>query len=355
MVQNLAKEARSRFLMASPYIGKDAHEILQKVRTSERRLIVDLSKASVGIGATDPWAVEDLMKLAETKKLAELHAKIFVFDNFSIIGSANLSWNAFFNRIEVGVLVDDRRILKKVISLFEKFWNAAEKINAKDIAQMKRLWNRMKTGRTKIGLGGFERTPPKPANFVLSKSQEDLKKAILEGKPDETTFKNRKKAFERAHNFIIKLKERDLSKKEIQKLLEYLNQYTGAISPVGSRNINLILGNNKRKLNKTFRNLLDEGEDISDRIDDVVGLTDKLSGIDVGVVSSLLFAYNPEKYCIYNKSVFKGLSEIFRSAKDVYDGQSYIHFNLLANRVKTKFKVSHIELDHVLWNMAPSS
>jgi phosphatidylserine/phosphatidylglycerophosphate/cardiolipin synthase-like enzyme len=117
-IKLLSKEAKKRFYMASPYIGKDADEILGRIKAVKKKAIVDLSKASVGIGATNPWTVERLMQVAETKKIATLHAKIFVSDKKAIIGSANLSWNAFSRRIEAGVIIDEDEAVTAIVALF---------------------------------------------------------------------------------------------------------------------------------------------------------------------------------------------------------------------------------------------
>lgn len=348
IIQSLSRKARKRVLVTSPYVGSDADEILGSIKASEKRFVIDLSKTSVGIGATNPWTVEKLLKIAKIKKLANLHAKIFVFDNKAIVGSANLSWNAFSRRIEVGTLVDEDEALKVIVNLFEKIWNEAEEISDDDIKRMKRHWEKMRKDRDKLGLLDLE-PPIKQKHF--SKSEGNIKEIIRENKPDSTILQKREESFNRAHEIVKKLKKHDLSKKEIADLLDSINEHTGTVSPVGRRNINLILKNDLRKLNTTFRNLLDEGEDLIDRIDTILFASDKPRGVSIVVLSSILFAWDSKKYCIYNKKVLKGLSRIFSDVEEVRDGKSYMNFNRLANQVKIKFNVSPLELDNILYNI----
>ncbi|MEM2972000.1 MAG: phospholipase D-like domain-containing protein [Candidatus Bathyarchaeia archaeon] len=352
IVQSLSREARKRVLIASPYVGEGVNEILGNIKASEKRFVVDLSRASVGNGATNPYVVEKLLKVAKVKKLANLHAKVFIFDNKAIVGSANLSLNAFSRRIEVGVVIDENEALRLIVVIFEKIWSDAEDISDGDIQNMKKYWDEMKEYRRKGGLPNPEPPPIKQKDF--SKNEGEIKRIILENRPDSTILHERKKSFDIAKKIARKLKKQNLSKKEIYVLLSRINEHTAAISPVARRNINLILRNDLRKLNITFRNLLDEGEDLINRIDTILYSPDKPRGISIGVISSILFAYNPKKYCIYNKEVLRGLSRIFSSVEEVKDGESYVNFNYLANRVKTKYKVSPLALDNILYKIGLS-
>jgi hypothetical protein len=214
---------------------------------------------------------------------------------------------------------------------------------------MKNHWK--KTTKTRRELEPLGSVQIKPQDF--SKNNEDIRKMILSNRPDLTTIQKRKKSFFIAKKLAQTLKKRDLSKDEIDLLLTKIDEQTAAVSPVARRNIDLILKNNLRRLNTTLRNLLDKGEDIVKRIDTVLAF--HLHGVGIGVISSILFAYDHEKYCIYNLQVVKGLSRIFDGVTKVDEGQGYARFNLLANKVRTEFNVSPIELDNILYNMGSSS
>jgi hypothetical protein len=345
-VKQLSKETKNRFFMASPYIGKDADEILGSIKAADKRCVIDLSNSSVGSGATNPWTVEKLQKIAEIKKLATLHAKIFVFDKKAVIGSANLSWNAFLSRIEAGVIIEDDKSIETVAALFERIWNEAEEISDLDISEMKNYWK--KTAANKHRPRFPENSSITPGHF--SKSKKEIEKIFLKNKPNSSIFQERELSFSIAHELAQKLKKQDLSENEMETLLTRINENTAAVSPIGRINIDRILTNDLKRLNAVFRRLLDEGEDLDARIDAVLTSDNKPRGVSIGVVSSILFAYNFNKYCIYNKPVVGGLSKVFTGAKEVKTGEDYREFNLLARKVKSEFNISPIELDNVLFN-----
>ena len=91
-IRSSAKLAKSRYV-ASAYLGSGASAILPLSKGDI--LIVDASIENIRAGNTNP---EELLKYSKngvyTYSWEGLHAKIFVFDNVSFVGSTNISKNS---------------------------------------------------------------------------------------------------------------------------------------------------------------------------------------------------------------------------------------------------------------------
>jgi len=104
-VTRLAKRA-GRAHVAVAYLGHDATVVLPLKEGDV--LVVDMSKGTVQAGATDPREVRKYLKAGvRVYTCTNLHAKVFVFDETVIAGSANASRSGL---IEAAVLCPNRRI-----------------------------------------------------------------------------------------------------------------------------------------------------------------------------------------------------------------------------------------------------
>ena len=74
---------------AVAFWGKGASDLLKKKnRGAKAKIICNLMS-----GGTNPYEVEKLMKIAHVKQLNDLHAKVYIGRDSSIVASANVSGN----------------------------------------------------------------------------------------------------------------------------------------------------------------------------------------------------------------------------------------------------------------------
>lgn len=99
--------------VAVAYLGTDASKLLRL--KSGDSLVVDMSEAAVKNGQTNPSEVERYLdKNVDVYNCPNLHAKTFVFDNYVVVGSANVSKHSQNNLIEAGLVCEDRGVAAQV-------------------------------------------------------------------------------------------------------------------------------------------------------------------------------------------------------------------------------------------------
>jgi hypothetical protein len=100
-ITELAKKAKTA-MVAVAYFGQGASQLLPLKKGSV--LILDMSRAAVKSGQTCPAEVSKLIRRGvEVHTCSNLHAKVFVFGNRAIIGSANASNRSASGLIEAAV------------------------------------------------------------------------------------------------------------------------------------------------------------------------------------------------------------------------------------------------------------
>lgn len=104
-ITTLAKSAKHKHV-AVAYLGKGAAKLLPL--NNGDTLVVDLRLETVRAGQVNPYEVEEYLKRGvEVFSYANLHAKVFVFDDKAIIGSANVSRHSKNALVESAVLTTD--------------------------------------------------------------------------------------------------------------------------------------------------------------------------------------------------------------------------------------------------------
>lgn len=129
-VRKLADNAKERLWIAVPYLG--TYETVQEILGSSWltkhkisfRLLTDLNE----LNSVSASSIMLLKKRGLVCSLLGLHAKIFVIDNYCIIGSANLTRTSFTKRYEAAILFFPNES-QKPIELFEVFWGKGKKIS----------------------------------------------------------------------------------------------------------------------------------------------------------------------------------------------------------------------------------
>ncbi len=112
---------------AVAFVGEKALEFIQD--NHKVRMICNLES-----GATNPYTIQKLLdeRNVDIRTNPRLHAKVFIGDNKTIIGSANLSANGLgfegdeiTGWIEAGVLIEDESVITKTKEWFDALWDSS--------------------------------------------------------------------------------------------------------------------------------------------------------------------------------------------------------------------------------------
>lgn len=122
-------QATKRIWIASPYIGsfKDVQKIIggNWMRSHiEFRVLTDIES---GFIRRDTYAQFTESPNTEIRSLFNLHAKIYLIDDWCLLTSANLTGMAFSARHEVGQVVSS---LEPVVKLFDQWWKEAQAVSS---------------------------------------------------------------------------------------------------------------------------------------------------------------------------------------------------------------------------------
>jgi len=136
---------------AVAFIGEKALEVIPK--NCEVRMICNLES-----GATNPYAVRALIDNGvEIRTSKNLHAKVFIGDDFTIVGSANLSANGLGLEgneikgwIEAGYKVITNNEQKKVKEWWLEHWGKSKVITINDINRHISIWSSRRKLRPNI-------------------------------------------------------------------------------------------------------------------------------------------------------------------------------------------------------------
>jgi PLD-like domain len=113
-----AKNSRKPSYVAVAYFGRGASKLLPLRANS--RLVVDASDNAVKAGQTHPADLKRLQRRGVIiYSVANLHAKIYVFDSTAFVGSANVSNNSAGTLIESMVSTTDPGIMRSAKSFVD--------------------------------------------------------------------------------------------------------------------------------------------------------------------------------------------------------------------------------------------
>jgi hypothetical protein len=129
-ISTLARKSK-RSHVAVAYLGPTAAELLPLKKGDF--LVVDMSTRAAKSSQTDPREVRKFKKKGvEVYSCQNLHAKVFVFDNQAVVGSANVSQRSKNFLCEAGIVTTD----PIVVDTARKF---VESIDSEEVT-----WNRIK-------------------------------------------------------------------------------------------------------------------------------------------------------------------------------------------------------------------
>ena len=122
-------QATKRIWIASPYIGsfKDVQKIIGDnwMRSDiDFRVLTDVES---GFIRHDTYTGFMASLNTEIRSLFNLHAKIYLIDDWCLLTSANLTGMAFSARYEVGQVVSG---IEQVVKLFDQWWEKAQAVSS---------------------------------------------------------------------------------------------------------------------------------------------------------------------------------------------------------------------------------
>ncbi|MEM4736461.1 MAG: phospholipase D family protein [Nitrososphaeria archaeon] len=140
----LARKSKHAYV-AVAYLGLGANRILPLHKGAF--LVVDMSEKAVKNGQTNPYEIEKYFKKGvNLYTCANLHAKVYVFDDSVLVASANISLNSKRNLIEAGVLCRDADSKVRAIGWIKSL--QLEPITPEYIKRCKRIYKPPKITRT---------------------------------------------------------------------------------------------------------------------------------------------------------------------------------------------------------------
>lgn len=107
-IKNLSKKSK-RTKVAVPYFGTGGTTLLELKKGDTLLVAMDLNNVKAGL--VSPHEIQKLYdKGVSIFNLQNLHAKIYLFDKQTVMGSANVSSHSVNHLIEAGILADDKTI-----------------------------------------------------------------------------------------------------------------------------------------------------------------------------------------------------------------------------------------------------
>jgi hypothetical protein len=148
-------------------------------------LIVDASDDKIASGDTSAEVLARAKRRgARIYSLQNLHAKLMVFDDVAIIGSANISKNSYGRLFEAGVITDLPAVVKQTREAIERLKSHAEPVNRQFIRRIQAIpvsVNNKRGGRrtsTKVMkpslLDALRNADPHLNDFVIGFWEDDL-------------------------------------------------------------------------------------------------------------------------------------------------------------------------------------
>ena len=146
--QTLSTRIKSakRVEAAIAYLGHDGSKLFPLRKG--HRLVVDMSEATVKAGATDPREVEKLINRGvEVFTRRNLHAKIAILDNSTIVGSANVSKQSSEILDEAAILTNDPLTVRRAQEFIDRL--CTEPVLPEYLEHCKQLYKPPRFGKGK--------------------------------------------------------------------------------------------------------------------------------------------------------------------------------------------------------------
>lgn len=166
----LARRHHPAFVAVS-YFGSGASELLPLKARS--RLVVKFDRESVLSGQVNPKEIIRLLKRGvEVHACANLHAKVFVFGNTAIVGSANVSASSANSLVEACVEINNRSFAISCRRFVESL--AGDAVGLEFAKEMAQLYKPPRMGRSRRKKGSkTKRVLPRHSDLWLVALIED--------------------------------------------------------------------------------------------------------------------------------------------------------------------------------------
>ncbi len=133
---------------AVAFVGEKALDFIQD--NSEVKMICNLES-----GGTNPYTIQKLIERnVDIRTNPSLHAKVFIGDDKTIIGSANLSANGLgfegdeiTGWIEAGVFIDNEGVITEIKNWFDDLWEGSFEITDSKIEDAIKKWEKRRYRR----------------------------------------------------------------------------------------------------------------------------------------------------------------------------------------------------------------
>jgi phospholipase D-like protein len=190
--ESFIASARKELRIAVPYYGQDTIRMILKASKADTKyFLLKLSDHDVLAGVQSPRAVRMLQEHDCTVKFGkDLHAKILIADQRqAIVTSSNLTSPALSGKnAEMGVFIDDPKIVQAVLRTFNQWYAKAGIIGDADLAKLEALQRKSKSqvsGKRygeQIQAGGVIPSPRKRHYWVVSPNVKNNPKTVDEWK-----------------------------------------------------------------------------------------------------------------------------------------------------------------------------
>ncbi len=139
-------KAKQDLRVAVPYYGEQT--IAAILRNSgggvNKQFLLALSERDVKAGSQSVGAIELIHAdaLSSIKVISNLHAKMMIADEMNaIVTSSNMTPSGLDRNVEIGVYIDEPKLVVELTKTFDDLWSKAGSLNAKILKEVRR-WKR---------------------------------------------------------------------------------------------------------------------------------------------------------------------------------------------------------------------
>ena len=182
-----AKDAESRMFCVA-YVTQAQNSLFR----SGDLLVCDASQKAVSCGETDPSFLLGLLNKGVVIYSCEaLHAKCAVFDDFVLLGSANMSESSACRLVELSILQKNSRLARSVAAFIMGLSKNATKLTAEDLKRLRLFWHsKQNPWQNKLPKRKTTRSARGPSNHVVTvRPAPDKPRAVSQDKLDESSRK----------------------------------------------------------------------------------------------------------------------------------------------------------------------
>ena len=290
-----------------------------KTTTAHVELLAGLDFCRTEPGVLKQWIsplYSHVQPYLYTKKIT-FHPKVIIVRsktkkyNFAILGSGNMSQGGYIKNVECNVYINETKQVRELTEWYKGLVeDGASRLNEEMIEAYLPKYESAKRHITNINKD--EITALADINVKIQKQAEmsdwhqavkDAKSFFASGELDSGWYKTHKQAVKDIKAYL------DFPTFKFSKEDWDIFYGIGSLGKLNNIPKNRVYNEEKAKLVKGFKQLIDETKDISERIDFLVENENKsaISGIGVNTVSKILTASKPQYWPTHNDPIFDAL------------------------------------------------